>query len=336
MAVDSFLPPLPDEPPPLTPPPPEGSPPSSTQAEASESSESFLPPLPDGPPPLTPSPPEGSPLSSESDDGFHELHMPAGTLITRSKTGGVLGDKEEVFPPWWKSDIDLDFEMGLSEDKIRLQRETAIEAQMLDIGSLEAEGFLWEAKLLQQLRHPNIIQIYGVDPDGPARRVRFAMELMPHGSLQVVLKGGRDSTNPICKIGDLGISRFKDLASSIDQGPGDVIALTAPEIIRMDKENICEKVDVYAFAFIMWDIMSYCMPLYPEMTAAEIGAAVLKSCRPVVPSHCNQKWKQLMVRCWNQLPERRPHMHEVADVLDNLLTEVSQEEKAHGTVMKSI
>lgn len=118
-------------------------------------------------------------------------------------------------------------------------------------------------------------------------------------------------------ISDFGLSKFTKAGHSKDMSRfGGTPEYMAPEIISSKPYN--EKVDVYAFGIIMFQVVTDCMP-YPlfesgKMALYQFHQKVVEQkyrpsfedCFPVNPA-----LKELIQQCWSAKPEDRPSFEEI-------------------------
>ncbi|XP_042510320.1 uncharacterized protein LOC122085802 [Macadamia integrifolia] len=124
----------------------------------------------------------------------------------------------------------------------------------------------------------------------------------------------RDPHRPVCKIGDLGLSKIKQ-RTLVSGGVRGTIPWMAPELLTSKDRMVTEKVDVYSFGIVMWELLTGDEP-YADMRSEEIIAGIIKGdLRPEVPSWCEPTWRSLMERCWSSDPELRPGFPEIAKEL---------------------
>ncbi|KAK9947613.1 hypothetical protein M0R45_003229 [Rubus argutus] len=126
----------------------------------------------------------------------------------------------------------------------------------------------------------------------------------------------RDPQRPVCKIGDLGLSKIKQ-RTLVSGGVRGTVPWMAPELLNSHRKNnlVTEKVDVYSFGIVMWELLAGEEP-YADLRSEEIIAGIIKgSLRPEIPSWCDPTWRSLMERCWSSDPESRPPFSEIAKEL---------------------
>lgn len=206
--------------------------------------------------------------------------------------------------------------------------------------------FWREAEILSQLHHPNVVAFYGVVQDGPGATLATVTEFMVNGSLRHVLQRKdrfdrrkrliiamdaafgmeylhsknivhfdlkcdnllvnlKDQSRPICKVGDFGLSKIKR-NTLVSGGVRGTLPWMAPELLNGSSNKVSEKVDVFSFGIVMWEILTGDEPYANMHYGAIIGGIVNNTLRPPVPPSCDPEWKRLMERCWAPDPVQRP------------------------------
>ncbi|KAH6819186.1 kinase superfamily with octicosapeptide/Phox/Bem1p domain-containing protein [Perilla frutescens var. frutescens] len=151
--------------------------------------------------------------------------------------------------------------------------------------------------------------------------VAFGMEYL-HGKNIVhfdlksdnLLVNLRDPHRPICKVGDLGLSKVK-CQTLISGGVRGTLPWMAPELLNGSSSLVSEKVDVFSFGIVMWELLTGEEPYADLHYGAIIGGIVSNTLRPPVPESCDPDWTALMERCWSSEPPERPNFTEIADEL---------------------
>ncbi|XP_058112862.1 uncharacterized protein LOC131255924 [Magnolia sinica] len=124
----------------------------------------------------------------------------------------------------------------------------------------------------------------------------------------------RDPQKPVCKIGDLGLSKVKQ-KTLVSGGVRGTLPWMAPELLTSKSGMVTEKVDVYSFGIVMWELLTGEEP-YTDMRSEEIIAGIIKGdLRPEIPNWCDPAWRSLMERCWSSDPDSRPSFSEIAKEL---------------------
>ncbi|XP_062187256.1 serine/threonine-protein kinase EDR1-like [Phragmites australis] len=134
----------------------------------------------------------------------------------------------------------------------------------------------------------------------------------------------KDPCRPICKVGDFGLSKMKH-ATLVSGGMRGTLPWMAPELLTMSGTKVSEKIDVYSFGIVMWEILTGEDPYDGMHYGGVIGGILSNTLRPPVPASCNPEWRKLMEQCWSTEPERRPSFTEAASRLGAIL-EASQSE----------
>eukprot|EP01114_Cavostelium_apophysatum_P021682 TRINITY_DN7634_c0_g2_i3.p1 TRINITY_DN7634_c0_g2~~TRINITY_DN7634_c0_g2_i3.p1 ORF type:complete len:708 (+),score=173.80 TRINITY_DN7634_c0_g2_i3:357-2480(+) len=137
------------------------------------------------------------------------------------------------------------------------------------------------------------------------------------------------------KVCDFGISkaivRKKDQAQEAEGGLGSP-QYAAPELSSDSHDN---KVDVFSFAIIMWEIALRKTP-WPEIKfGSQFAERYQKGERPEIPDSC--QFKTLLEQCWAQQPSKRPSFGGVYEMLEQLRNRTPQRVKSlTGRSMSSL
>lgn len=120
---------------------------------------------------------------------------------------------------------------------------------------------------------------------------------------------------PLVKVSDFGLSRMKDAGAEDAWGKLTTQAGTchwmAPEVF--EGSDYTEKVDIYSYAMILFEIICREIP-FEEEEPAKVGFLTMDGMRPdleAVPPDCPPILKDLMIRCWNHDPTQRPPFREI-------------------------
>ncbi|QCD80409.1 uncharacterized protein LOC114179807 [Vigna unguiculata] len=124
----------------------------------------------------------------------------------------------------------------------------------------------------------------------------------------------RDPQRPVCKIGDLGLSKVKQ-NTLVSGGVRGTLPWMAPELLSGKSNMVSEKIDVYSFGVVMWELLTGDEPYADMHCASIIGGIVNNSLRPQIPSWCDPEWKSLMESCWASDPAERPSFSEISKKL---------------------
>ncbi|KAL6313579.1 hypothetical protein AAG906_006947 [Vitis piasezkii] len=199
--------------------------------------------------------------------------------------------------------------------------------------------FWQEADILSKLHHPNVVAFYGVVHDGPGATLATVTEYMVDGSLRHrlliamdaafgmeylhsknivhfdlkcdnLLVNLKDPLRPICKVGDFGLSKIKR-NTLVSGGVRGTLPWMAPELLNGSSNKVSEKVDVFSFGIVLWEILTGEEPYANMHYGAIIGGIVSNTLRPTIPSSCDPEWRTLMEQCWAPNPAVRPSFTEI-------------------------
>ncbi|KAJ7540790.1 hypothetical protein O6H91_10G031000 [Diphasiastrum complanatum] len=123
----------------------------------------------------------------------------------------------------------------------------------------------------------------------------------------------RDPHRPICKVGDLGLSKVKH-QTMVSGGVRGTLPWMAPELLNGNSSLVTEKVDIFSFGIVMWELLTGEEP-YANMHYGAIIGIVNNTLRPPIPNWCDPGWRSLMERCWAPDHANRPSFSEIANEL---------------------
>ncbi|XP_042029255.1 uncharacterized protein LOC121776176 isoform X1 [Salvia splendens] len=121
----------------------------------------------------------------------------------------------------------------------------------------------------------------------------------------------KDSSRPICKVGDFGLSKIKR-NTLVTGGVRGTLPWMAPELLNGSSSKVSEKVDVFSFGIVLWEILTGEEPYANMHYGAIIGGIVNNTLRPPVPNFCDAEWRLLMEQCWAPDPLLRPTFTDIA------------------------
>lgn len=122
-----------------------------------------------------------------------------------------------------------------------------------------------------------------------------------------------DKTRTV-KIADFGVARVEASNPNDMTGETGTLGYMAPEVLNGNPYN--RKCDVYSFGICLWEIYCCDMP-YPDLSFSEVTSAVVRqNLRPEIPRCCPSSLANVMKRCWDANPDKRPEMDEVVSMLE--------------------
>ncbi|MEW5302152.1 MAG: hypothetical protein WDW36_004960 [Sanguina aurantia] len=206
------------------------------------------------------------------------------------------------------------------------------------------QEFREEVMILQELRHPNVLQFLGAcmrppnlamvtehlplslhavlySSDIPCdrrRAVALAQDaarafIYLHSRKPAVVHRDIKPANFLVdrswkvKLCDFGLA-----SNSRRQAGSGTPAYMAPELL--DSKPYSEKVDVYAFGVMLNEMMGKEVP-FGGCGVPEIRAAVLSGQRPDMPLSCPKVVENIIKRCWDADPTKRPSFERVLELL---------------------
>ncbi|KAG5049845.1 hypothetical protein AAZX31_04G166000 [Glycine max] len=126
-----------------------------------------------------------------------------------------------------------------------------------------------------------------------------------------------DKTRTV-KIADFGVARVEASNPNDMTGETGTLGYMAPEVLNGNPYN--RKCDVYSFGICLWEIYCCDMP-YPDLSFSEITSAVVRqNLRPEIPRCCPSSLANVMKRCWDANPDKRPEMDEVVAMIEAIDT----------------
>ncbi|KAL0699560.1 hypothetical protein Bca4012_055682 [Brassica carinata] len=146
----------------------------------------------------------------------------------------------------------------------------------------------------------------------------------------------KDPSRPICKVGDFGLSKIKR-NTLVSGGVRGTLPWMAPELLNGSSSKVSEKVDVFSFGIVLWEILTGEEPYANMHYGAIIGGIVNNTLRPTIPSYCDSDWRILMEECWAPIPTARPSFTEIAGrlrVMSTAATSNQSKPPAHNKVPK--
>lgn len=214
--------------------------------------------------------------------------------------------------------------------------------------------FQKECQLMLSFRHPNVVLFLGANSQPP--KLLLVTELLTRGSLYYTYTSSsrpstrqrhmkmlhkitegmalglnylhnrdppvihRDMKSPNvlldehwnAKIGDFGLSRIKEEGKVMTCVGSPLWA--APEMLRGEMSG-CPS-DVYSFAIVVWELLVWGEP-YPGMSPnAVMRQVAIKGMRPKLPGDCPNTVRELLLKCWESDPNKRPTFDQIIPLVE--------------------
>ncbi|GFY80777.1 kinase superfamily with octicosapeptide/Phox/Bem1p domain-containing protein [Actinidia rufa] len=131
----------------------------------------------------------------------------------------------------------------------------------------------------------------------------------------------RENVASHLQVGDLGLSKVK-CQTLISGGVRGTLPWMAPELLNGSSSLVSEKVDVFSFGIVLWELLTGEEPYADLHYGAIIGGIVSNTLRPPVPESCSPEWRLLMENCWSSEPSERPNFTEIANELRAMAVKV--------------
>ncbi|XP_044475350.1 serine/threonine-protein kinase STY46-like isoform X6 [Mangifera indica] len=218
------------------------------------------------------------------------------------------------------------------------------------------DEFAQEVAILRQVQHRNIVRFIGACTKSP--HLCVVTEYMPGGSLYDYLhknynvlklsqllrfaidvcKGmdylhqkniiHRDlktanllmDSQKVVKVADFGVARFQSQGGVMTAETG-TYRWMAPEVINHQQYD--QKADIFSFAIVLWELVTAKVP-YANMSPLQAALGVRQGLRPDPPENSHPKLVDLMQRCWEEIPNKRPSFSEITLELEALVNEVQR------------
>jgi serine/threonine protein kinase len=88
----------------------------------------------------------------------------------------------------------------------------------------------------------------------------------------------------------------------------------------MDDENkipTTEKVDIYSFGMVLYEIITNCLPFFGKTDPQVLKIVNFSQRRPIIPDDsCDIKLKELISKCWKHNPLERPTIVQILATLE--------------------
>ncbi|VDO72627.1 unnamed protein product [Schistosoma curassoni] len=134
-------------------------------------------------------------------------------------------------------------------------------------------------------------------------------------------------TQHTIKVADFGLARCieRDLTYRAHEGAKFPIKWTAPEGLVYNLFST--KSDVWAFGILLWEIATYGKTPYPGVELQDVYVLLERGTRMLCPEGCPEPVYELMLQCWQWLPEQRPPFSDILSQLESMPTNSTMEEE---------
>src|SRR5256885_3761733 len=134
-----------------------------------------------------------------------------------------------------------------------------------------------------------------------------------------------------CYITDLGMCGPVDVESS-NKIYG-IVSYIAPEVLLQKKQKTKES-DVYSIGMLMWEIFAGHPPFDDRAHDYHLILQIGEGLRPQILPNMPDDYAQMMQRCWDEDPSKRPTILEIWIFADNKLKEIYKNENLKSDTEK--
>jgi serine/threonine-protein kinase TNNI3K len=132
------------------------------------------------------------------------------------------------------------------------------------------------------------------------------------------------NSDQVVKVADFGVARLESQNGDMTAETG-TYRWMAPEVINHKPYD--NKADVFSFAIVLWELATSKVP-YDNLTPLQAALGVRQGLRPEIPSAVNPKLANLIKKCWDENPDKRPTFPDITLELENLLQHIQAKAEA--------
>ncbi|XP_071731182.1 serine/threonine-protein kinase EDR1-like [Rutidosis leptorrhynchoides] len=223
-----------------------------------------------------------------------------------------------------------------------------------DFSGAALAEFKREVRIMQRLRHPNIVLFMGAVTRPPnlsiiseflprgslyriihrpqcqideKRRIKMALDVAKgmyclHSSVPTIVHRDLKSPNLLVdedwnvKVCDFGLSRLKHNTFLSSKSTAGTPEWMAPEVLRNENSN--EKCDVYSFGVILWELATLRLPWSGMNPMQVVGAVGFQNRRLDIPKDLDPLVGRIIWECWQTDPNLRPSFQQLTTALKPL------------------
>lgn len=223
-----------------------------------------------------------------------------------------------------------------------------------DFSGAALAEFRREVRIMQRLRHPNVVLFMGAVTRPPnlsiiteflprgslyriihrpqcqideKRRIKMALDVAKgmnclHTSIPTIVHRDLKSPNLLVdknwnvKVADFGLSRLKHNTFLSSKSTAGTPEWMAPEVLRNENSN--EKCDVYSFGVILWELATLRLPWSGMNPMQVVGAVGFQNRRLDIPKDVDPLVGRIIWQCWQTDPNLRPSFEQLMEALKPL------------------
>lgn len=118
------------------------------------------------------------------------------------------------------------------------------------------------------------------------------------------------------KVGDFGLSRWKNGTFLTTKSGRGTAQWMAPEVLRNEPSN--EKSDVFSFGVILWELMTVSIPWNNLNSLQVVGVVGFMDRRLELPEGIDHRVASIIRDCWRSDPENRPSFEDIINRMTDI------------------
>uniref|UniRef100_A0A8C9W724 Tyrosine-protein kinase n=1 Tax=Scleropages formosus TaxID=113540 RepID=A0A8C9W724_SCLFO len=243
-------------------------------------------------------------------------------------TAGFSYEKWEINP----SELTFMKELGSGQygvvrlGKWRAQHKVAIKA--IRQGAMREEDFIEEARVMMNLSHPKLVQLYGVCTQ--QKPIYIVTEFMELGCLLNYIRQRRGSFTSatllsICQDVSEGMddvyicSYVLDDQYTSSSGTKFPVKWSPPEVFNFCKYS--SKSDVWSFGVLMWEVFTEGKMPFEQNQNHEVVMMIMQGHRLYRPKKATHNIYNIMQLCWHEKPKERPSFAQITTMIKDAVEE---------------
>ena len=129
----------------------------------------------------------------------------------------------------------------------------------------------------------------------------------------------------ILSISDLGLCKPVDYYQTSKKNEiYGVLPFVAPEVLRGQPYTLAS--DIYSFSIIMWELLSGVTPFNNEAYNLQLSLDICKGKRPKIIENTPKCYINLMKKCWNNDPLKRPTALEIKEIINTWIENIKSKD----------
>ncbi|CAD5113723.1 DgyrCDS2888 [Dimorphilus gyrociliatus] len=122
------------------------------------------------------------------------------------------------------------------------------------------------------------------------------------------------------KVGDFGLARFIQDDRIYVCRKGAKLPVKWMAIESIFDLSFSSQSDIWSFGIVLYELITHGSTPYPSFSNEELLPCLKAGYRMPKPTECPEKLYQLMIQCWNAIPNRRPSFDKLKNDLEEMLS----------------